>query len=269
MVLGEQRVNTKYKVLDLFSGIGMISYGLHKTDRFETVAFCEWDEKCRQVLNKNFPGIYCYSDISNLEYRDGYLYSEVDEVVGFTDIDLIVGGFPCQDISQANARGKGLGGARSGLWSEYKRLIGEIKPKGVLIENVSNLRSRGLGKVLQDLNSLGYDAEWHCITARHFGATHERDRIFILAYRNNQGMEGSQPLQCIEVSGQRRRGGQEALQSVIRDPFRRSDLHPQPLLCGVDARSPGRVDRLKQVGNTVYWPIIEHLGYHMARNLDL
>jgi DNA (cytosine-5)-methyltransferase 1 len=269
MTLGEQRVSIKYKVLDLFSGIGMISYGLHKTNRFETVAFCEWDEKCKQVLKKNFPEIYCYSDISKLEYRDGYLYSEVDEVAGFTDIDLIVGGFPCQDISQANASGKGLEGSRSGLWSEYKRLIGEIRPKGVLIENVSNLRSRGMGKVLQDLNALGYDAEWHCITARHFGATHERDRIFILAYARCVGREGFFPLQRIEASGQRWESGQKALQSVIRNPFRRSDLHPQPLLCGVDARSPGRVDRLKQVGNTVYWPIIEHLGYHMARNLDL
>lgn len=257
----------KYKVLDLFSGIGMISYGLHKTGRFETVAFCDFDEVCRKVLKKNFPGVYSYRDISKLEWK-GYLYSEECEVAGFVDVDVIVGGFPCQDISVANKSGRGLDGDRSGLWSEYKRLIDEIKPKGVLIENVSNLRSKGLERVLQDLHEIGYDAEWHCITAKHFGASHQRDRIFILAYSRGIGVSGQVPFQCLETLGQRGESCQETLQQIFDNPFRRSDCYPQPLLCGVDVRNPGWVDRLKQVGNTVYWPIIKDLGNHLADNLD-
>lgn len=87
--------STKLKVLDLFSGIGMFSYGLHKTGLYETSAFCEWDSKCQQVLKKNFPSVFCYTDISYLTYQDGYLYSEKDSTNVFTEVDVIVGGFPC------------------------------------------------------------------------------------------------------------------------------------------------------------------------------
>lgn len=96
-------------------------------------------------------------------------------------IDIITGGFPCQDISAAG-KGKGLAGERSGLWSEMARIIGEVGPRFVLVENSPLLVSRGLGRVLGDLAQMGYDAEWGVVGAHHAGAPHRRDRIWILAH---------------------------------------------------------------------------------------
>lgn len=96
-------------------------------------------------------------------------------------VDVISGGFPCQDISSAG-RGEGITGARSGLWSEFARIIGEVRPRYVLVENSPILTSRGLGVVLGDLASMGYDAEWGVLGAADVGAPHQRDRIWIVAH---------------------------------------------------------------------------------------
>ena len=98
---------------------------------------------------------------------------------------MISGGFPCQDISIGGKR-KGIGGSRSSLWKEYWRLINEVKPRYAIIENVERLRKDGLGVVLRDLYKIGYNAEWHCIRARAVGHLHQRDRIWIIAYRSEQ-----------------------------------------------------------------------------------
>src|SRR5688572_4450644 len=159
-------------VLDLFSGIGGFSLGLERAG-MRTVAFCEIDPFCRRVLAKHWPGVPCYDDVRSLTAER----LAADGIAA----DVICGGFPCQDISVAG-KGLGLEGVRSGLWSEYARLIGEIRPRFVIVENVSALLSRGLGRVLGDLAALGYDAEWHCIPASAVGAPHIRDRIWIIAY---------------------------------------------------------------------------------------
>jgi len=242
-----------YKVLDLFSGIGGFSLGLERTGLYETVAFCEWDKSCQQVLNKNFQSIPVFGDIKNLTY---------DQLPA--SVDVIACGFPCQDISYAGL-GAGIEGSRSGHWLHFKRLIDEIKPKGVLIENVAALRSRGLDKVLQDLNEVGYDAEWHCIPASYLGACHQRDRIWILAYPRSQGGERLEPLQYLGEIGQGGWGGKKDLQQVYDNPFGRSDMWPEPLLRRMDVSLPRRLDRLKQVGNSVYWPIVQQLGYHLDK----
>jgi len=161
------------KVLDLFSGIGGFSLGLERTGGFETVAFCEIDKKARLVLKKHWPSVPIFEDVATLTG------DQINE-----KIDIIVGGFPCQDISLAG-KGAGLAGARSGLWYEYHRLIKEIRPSWVIAENVSALRSRGLDEVLRSLAEIGYDAEWHCIPASAVGAPHRRDRIWIIAYPNS------------------------------------------------------------------------------------
>lgn len=257
----------KLKTLDLFAGIGGFSLGLEKTGLYETVAFCEWDDKARKVLKKHWPDVYCYGDIKSLTYQDGYLYSEECQVAGFTSIDVITGGFPCQDISYAG-KGAGLDGDRSGHWYEYLRLISEIKPKGVIIENVSALRTRGLGTVLQGLNSVGYDAEWHCIPASACGASHQRDRIWILAYRRGEGRKRLVPFQHLSQIGPRGWGGKEDLQQVYEHPFGRPNRWPEPLLRRMDVPLPGRMDRLKQVGNSIYWPIAYLLSRHLYENLE-
>lgn len=161
------------KVLDLFSGIGGFSLGLERAGGFETVAFCEIDKAAQKVLKKHWPNVPIFEDVSTLK----------GEQLG--TIDVICGGFPCQDISLAG-KGAGLEGARSGLWFEFHRLIKEIKPSWVIAENVAALRSRGLDQVLRSLAEIGYDAEWHCIPASAVGAKHTRDRIWIIAYPSEQ-----------------------------------------------------------------------------------
>ena len=168
------------RVLDLFSGIGGFSLGLERAG-MRTVAFCEIDPYCRAVLAKHWPNVPCYDDVRTLTAER----LAADGIVP----DIICGGFPCQDISVAG-KGAGLAGERSGLWSEYARLIGELRPRYVLVENVSALRSRGLSRVLGDLAALGYDAEWHCIPASAVGAPHRRDRIWIIANPAGDRCEG-------------------------------------------------------------------------------
>jgi len=185
----------KLKTLDLFSGIGGFSLGLERTGGFETVAFCEIDKFCKKVLAKHWPNVRQYEDVKELTAdtlaRDGIA------------VDVITGGFPCQDISVAGKRAGISDGTRSGLWSEIVRLAGELRPKYIIVENVANLLSgpadkRGgwFGRVLGDLAEIGYDAEWHCIPASAVGAPHGRDRIWIVAYTNcwdGEPVEGERP----------------------------------------------------------------------------
>ena len=158
-------------VLDLFSGIGGFSLGLERAG-FRTVAFCEIDPYCRRVLAKHWPEVPIYDDVRTVSADR----LRADGIA----VDVICGGFPCQDISVAG-NGAGLAGERSGLWREYARIIGELRPRYVIVENVSALLSRGLDDVLGDLAALGYDAEWHCIPASAVGAPHRRDRVWIVA----------------------------------------------------------------------------------------
>lgn len=168
---------SKLRVLDLFSGIGGFSLGLERTGGFETVAFCEIEEYPRRVLEKHWPGVPIYHDVRTLTAdtlrRDGIT------------VDVICGGFPCQDLSFAGKRA-GLEGARSGLWGEYRRLIGELRPRFVIVENVPGLLSLGMATVLGDLAALGYDAIWDCIPAAAVGAPHIRDRVWIVAYPDSE-----------------------------------------------------------------------------------
>ena len=171
----------KLRVLDLFSGIGGFSLGLERTGGFETVAFCEIEEFPRKVLEKHWPGVPCYEDVTKLTgdilKRDGI------------SVDVITGGFPCQDISVAGKQA-GIGeDTRSGLWSEIVRLIGELRPCYVIVENVANLLSgpsekRGgwFGRILGDLAECGYDAEWENIPAAAVGGPHRRARVWVVAY---------------------------------------------------------------------------------------
>lgn len=161
----------------LFSGIGGIELGFER-EGFETKWFVEKDAFCQSVLRKHWPKVKIYGDVTSVDFRKT------------EPIDVLTGGFPCQDISVAG-KGKGITGERSGLWKEYFRAIREIRPKFAVIENVSILTKRGLNVILADLAEIGYDAEWLCLQAKDFGAPHRRERIFIIAYPNSNGFNES------------------------------------------------------------------------------
>ncbi len=157
------------KHLDLFSGIGGFALAARWVG-WETVGFCEIDPYCQKVLAKHWPDVPIHQDVTEL---DGRKFKGA--------VDIITGGFPCQDISVAG-KGAGIDGERSGLWSDLARLIGEIRPAYAVLENVSALLGRGLGRVAGDLAEIRYDCEWHCIPAFAVGAPHRRDRIWIISY---------------------------------------------------------------------------------------
>ena len=187
----------KLRVLDLFSGIGGFSLGLERTGGFETVAFCEIDPFCRRVLAKHWPHVRQFEDVTKLKGED----------VG--PVDVICGGFPCQDISHAG-KGAGIEGQRSGLWSEYARLVGELRPSYVIVENVSALLGRGIDRVLGDLAEIGFDAEWHCIPASAVGAPHIRDRVWIIAYPQHSDANRTGPHRAgMHVNGSAEPGNEQ------------------------------------------------------------
>lgn len=164
--------------ISLFSGIGAECIAIEAAG-YKTIATAEIDPFCRKVLAKRFPHAVHLPDVQSVS---------PGPVLGYTRQPLLIsGGFPCQDISAPGA-GLGLSGARSGLWSEFKRVIGEFQPDKVLIENSPMLRSRGLEIILRDLAGLGYDARWDCIPAAFVGAPHLRDRIFIVAEPCKSGL---------------------------------------------------------------------------------
>jgi DNA (cytosine-5)-methyltransferase 1 len=267
----------KFRVLDLFSGIGGFSLGLERTGGFETVAFCEIDPFCRRVLAKHWPDVRCYDDIRELT-------SERLSADGIVP-DVICGGFPCQDISCAGSR-VGIDGERSGLWAQYARLVGELRPRFVIVENTSDLAVRGLGRVLGDLAKIGYDAEWHCIPAAAVGADHWRDRLWIVSYPYGDGrgplhIIGRQQRQA-EVGedaaddygarlARREHPGTLAEDARVIGPWLGLALHSAPAFPGLDGAGsavlgrgqngiPDRVDRMHAIGNSVVPQIPELIG---------
>jgi len=162
----------------LFSGIGGFSLGLERAG-MDTVAFCEFDKHAQKVLNKHWPDIPIHEDVRLL---DGRQYRGT--------VDVVCGGFPCQDLSNAGNKA-GINGERSSLYREMLRIISECLPRYAIFENVSALLTgdsgRWFAQFLYDLAEIGYDAEWHCIPASELGAHHHRDRVWVIAYPNNNG----------------------------------------------------------------------------------
>jgi hypothetical protein len=141
----------------------------------KTVCFCDNDIKKFDTLNKNWPRVPIISDIR-------YLTLEMLYALNIPKIDVICAGFPCQDISMAG-KGDGINGEKSGIWNECLRVIQEVCPKYVILENSEQLRTRGLEQVLEDLASIGFNADWMPISGSSVGAPHQRDRMWIIAYR--------------------------------------------------------------------------------------
>lgn len=192
------------------------------------------------MLRKNFGAdegekdtFICYEDVRTLRGHD------------CETPDVLCGGFPCQDVSIAG-KGAGLTGGKSGLWREFSRLIAEIRPRYVIVENVPPLRYRGLEEILADFLACGYDAEWDCLPAEAFGARHERDRLFIVAYPHNP-----EPL-----IGNRDRPSREIIVPT-------SDWEVEPGIRRMAHGVPNRMDRTRVLGNAVVPQVAEWIGYRI------
>ncbi len=168
------------KVLDLFSAAaGGWSLGMHRAG-YRTIAACEVIDWRRALYSENNPGVPVYDDVATLTadrlIRDG---------VGLPDI--VVGSPPCQDISSANTKGKGVDGERSSLYFEAVRLIDECRPRWFALENSANLRTRGADRVIDALAAIGYTCWPFVVGARDVGANHERKRSWLIGFRIADG----------------------------------------------------------------------------------
>lgn len=229
------------KVGSLFSGIGGFELGFERAG-FEVAWQVEIDPWCRKVLAKHWPSVPRYEDVREVGAHN------------LAPVDVIIGGFPCQDISAAG-KGAGIDGERSGLWREYARLIDELRPRYAVMENVGALLYRGLGRVLGDLAEIGYDADWQILPASAFGAPHRRERIWIVAYPTHQGVErgSGQRTGDIQQGGRRdhRRAGSYALVG---------QGHTQPCLAHAESARPRRLPSRAPEKVTV----IRSSGQHVA-----
>lgn len=238
------------RVLSLFAGIGGFDLGLERTGGFKTVAFCEIHPPAQAILAQHWPEVPIYDDVRSLT-------ADQLRADGIT-VDAICGGFPCQDISMAGNRA-GLGDTRSGLWAEYWRLIRELQPRFVIVENVSALLSLGMGRVLGDLAAIGYDAEWHCIPASAIGAPHGRDRVWIIAYPAHEQTEAS-------VEGiQAPRLSRELGRVLGRARFQLVDC---PAVCLVDDGLSPNLDGHEALGNAVVPQIPELIGRAILQSME-
>jgi DNA (cytosine-5)-methyltransferase 1 len=265
----------------LFAGIGGFDLGFERAGMR-----CEWQVEinpfCRQVLEKHWPDVRRHDDVKTFPPE------------GDWTVDVICGGFPCQDISNAG-KGAGIDGERSGLWSEFSRIICDLRPRYVVVENVAALLARGLDRVLGDLACSGYDAEWQSIPASTFGAWQRRNRVWILAYPAGDGWTGGgsddegRNADCSrehgEPAGSRATGGASNLsgspgvglqgerssRKQVAEAFGGPGLfdwhggdggiwRAEPDVGRVANGIPGRVDRLHALGNAVVPQVAEWIG---------
>jgi DNA (cytosine-5)-methyltransferase 1 len=247
--------------LALFAGAGGGILGGHLLG-WRTVCAVEWEPYAACVLAARqndgvLPSFPIWDDVQTF---DGRPWRGI--------IDVVSGGFPCQDISSAG-KGAGINGSKSGMWSHMARIIGEVRPRYVYVENSPMLVIRGLGTVLGDLAALGFDARWGVVSAADVDAPHKRDRIWILADSNNSRIKrgerksqtsikeavanpGEIRLQCAQANGDM--GGKRSTISSLdckwwnQEPGQ-TPREIEPDMGRVAHGLASRVDRLKAIGN--------------------
>ena len=214
-------------IISLFSGVGGLDIAVEAATGLRVGLQVEADPFCRSVLAKHWPDAELHDDVRTIDWTG-------------RKADLLIGGFPCQDVSLANPSPNGLEGNRSGLWFEMLRAIEEVSPTYVFIENVVGLRKRGLLTVLKGLRAAGYDAVWSPLSAKQVGAPHVRNRMWILAAKSGcfQSFDGRAPFGGTPCSAWIRGNGQV-------QPWERGTRRT------TEAGNPTRKPRLKALGNAV------------------
>ena len=263
------------RLIDTFSGIGGFSYAAEKlVGGFKTVAFVECEPYCQKVLKKHWPHVKQFHDISTYKPEP---YSA----------DVICGGFPCQDISQAGLQAGITKETRSGLFYELVRIIRLVRPKFVILENVAAILNNGLGIVLGELAEAGFDCEYACIPASALGACHKRDRFWLVAYPESFRRRGRNTEKCSiqerpilsresergEMGGKTQRcrvnpssiRWQNKQNTRQLDPDWRGYVSQPTLRRGNDGLS-NRVHRLKALGNSI---VPQVAAIPLQRVLDL
>ena len=238
------------KFVSLFSGIGGLDLGLERAG-WTCVAQVENDPYCRKVLSKHWPEVPKYEDVRDVQGST------------LPAAEAIVGGFPCQPVSLVGSR-KGQSDPRW-LWPEFARLVGEVRPRIAIVENVPGLRTLGGAEVVADLASLGYDARWGSISAAGVGAPHYRERFILVAY-------GSSERRQQDPYGPLGHEGPDAWRTPTLDnlasgaaPFQRGqEWPPQPEVGGVVDGFPSQVDQLRGLGNAVVPQVAEWIGRQVA-----
>jgi DNA (cytosine-5)-methyltransferase 1 len=206
----------------LFSGIGGLELGFER-EGFRTAWFIEKSLYCRAVLRRHWPRTRIYDDVSTVDFGR------------VRHVDVLTGGFPCQDVSTAGPC-IGIGGSRSSLWRYYWEAIRILRPRVALVENVPNLANLGLDVVLADLAEVGYDAEWFTLRASDFGAPHRRERLFIVAYPDGQRARRERCVPDCDADAERE----------LSRPAERREGAAQPGVCPYAGDNPadGAVHRL-------------------------
>ena len=226
-------MRTKLKVLDLFSGIGGFSLGLHSTGIFETTKFVEFDSFCQKVLNKNFPNIPIEGDIRNVKGQE-------------FEADVITGGFPCQPFSVAGKQ-KGTNDNRY-LWPEMFRLIKEIKPEFVIGENVQGLINLQNGMVLRQvqdqLEGEGFEVQCFLIPASGIGAWHQRNRVWIVGHSKHNGLLAAEK-RCRD---QKINGGSQEWQNQTIELERTSGSRNDEVISNTERK---RLEGFSEQGTTI------------------
>ena len=235
--------------LALFAGAGGGILGSHLLG-WNTVCAVERDAYAAQILAQRqndgiLPPFPIWSDVCSF---DGRPWKGI--------IDVISGGFPCQDISIAG-KGKGLDGSRSGLWSEFARIICEVEPEYAFIENSPMLITRGLDRILCDLAQMGYDAEWGIISCANTGGVHKRERTWIVA--TNTRCQRGKRLKQKKIQRFSGLPWGEDIRS-IEDLRRRSDI-PKPLVRRINHDVAFGMDRLKAIGNGQF-PLVAKCAFN-------
>ena len=266
----------------LFAGVGGMDLGFERAGME-----CRWQVEintfARSILERHWPNVRRHDDVRTFPPDDPDDWR----------VDVIAGGFPCQDVSVIGKRA-GIEGDRSGLWEEFRRIVGVLRPRYVVVENTPGLLSGGFGRVLGDLAAIGYNAEWQTFPAAAVGAIHVRDRVWIVAYPGRERLQEGLPGGPEAAATQRTGGAGPSLDPVrvlrelhLHDPrdarprmrvspgrglvcesLRRgpAGVRDESPVCRVGGRVPHRVDRIRTIGNAVMPDVAEWVGHRIVES---